>query len=214
MHLGWLYFVCYFVFYISQLFLTAVSHYLRLVFHRLTDISFCQNRTILFILNYPMNRRPDENCAENWYCYDYLPQGIDFKTVFLLICQKALGCTLSFSILRKVWLYFENASVTSQSKLCFSRDATTRCFDRLARKYQLWLRQEARTKHFIRRVLKNCQSTSALMDLNVVWTFKNLKIRNEKHHKEKVTLFKQNWTNVNVCRRSFLCKFLWATKHA
>ena len=40
MHLGWLYFVCYFVFYISQLFLTAISHYLRLVFHRLTDISF------------------------------------------------------------------------------------------------------------------------------------------------------------------------------
>lgn len=52
------------------------------------------------------------------------------------------------------------------------------------------------------------------MDLNAVWTFKNLKIRNEKYHKEKVTLFKQNWTNVNVCRRSFLCKFLWATKHA
>lgn len=161
-----------------------------------------------------MNRRSDENWAENWYCYDYLPQGIDFKTVFLLIYQKALGCTLSFSILRKVWLYFENVSVTSQSKLCFSRDATTRCFDRWARKYQLWLRQDARTKHFIRRVLKNCQSTSALMALNVVWTFKNLKIRNEKHHKEKVTLFKQNWTNVNVCRRSFLCKFLWATTHA
>lgn len=40
MHLGWLYFVCYFVFYIGQLFLTAISHYLRLVFHRLTDISF------------------------------------------------------------------------------------------------------------------------------------------------------------------------------
>ena len=41
MHLGWLKnFVCYFVFYIGQLFLPAISHYLRLVFHRLTDMSF------------------------------------------------------------------------------------------------------------------------------------------------------------------------------
>ena len=29
------------------------------------------------------------------------------------------------------------------------------------------------------------------MDLNVVWTFKNLKMHNEKHHEEKVALFKQ-----------------------